>query len=75
ETVRDIRTCMDTGTGIFFKEQTVAALVEAVEKFEADQDFLKSEYIKLHASQFSRQVFADRYLDFLNQCQEKRPSL
>jgi glycosyltransferase involved in cell wall biosynthesis len=25
ETVRDIRTCMDTGTGIFFKEQTITA--------------------------------------------------
>ncbi|MBD2627633.1 MULTISPECIES: glycosyltransferase [Nostocaceae] len=74
ETVRDIRTCVDTGTGIFFRSQTVAALVEAVEKFEAYQDFLNYEYIRLHSTQFSRQVFAERYLDFLNQCQEKRPS-
>ncbi|MEA5549808.1 glycosyltransferase [Anabaena cylindrica UHCC 0172] len=73
ETVRDIRACFDTGTGIFFKEQTVIALVDAVEKFEAYQDFLKYEYIRLHATQFSRQVFADNYLGFLNQCQEKRP--
>jgi hypothetical protein len=45
--------------------------VEAVEKFEAYQDFLKYEYIRLHSTQFSQQVFANRYLDFLNQCQEK----
>lgn len=71
ETLRDIRTCMDTGTGIFFKEQTVKALVEAVEYFEAYQDIFKNEYIRLHANQFSRQVFVNQYLDFLNQCQEK----
>jgi glycosyltransferase involved in cell wall biosynthesis len=75
ETVRDIRTCVDTATGIFFKEQTVAALVETVEKFEAYQDFFTSEYIRLHSSQFSRQLFAENYLDFLYQCQETKASL
>ncbi|WP_353929324.1 glycosyltransferase [Okeanomitos corallinicola TIOX110] len=75
ETVSDICACVDTATGIFFKEQTVAALVEAVEKFEVQQHFFKYEYIKMHANQFSREVFADRYLNFLNQCQEKRPYL
>jgi glycosyltransferase involved in cell wall biosynthesis len=74
ETVRDIRTCVDTGTGIFFRSQTVAALVEAVEKFELYEAFLNYEYIRLHSTRFSRQVFAERYLAFLNQCQEKRPS-
>jgi glycosyltransferase involved in cell wall biosynthesis len=75
ETVRDIRACVDTATGIFFKEQTVAALVEAVEQFESQEKFFEYEYIKTHANHFSRQVFAERYLDFLNQCQEKQPNL
>ncbi|TAE57642.1 MAG: glycosyltransferase family 4 protein [Nostocales cyanobacterium] len=75
ETVRDIRACVDTATGIFFKEQTVAALVEALEKFEVHQDFFNYEYIKTHANLFSRQAFTNRYLDFLNQCQEKKPDI
>jgi len=73
ETVRDVRSYVDTGTGILFKEQTVAALVDAVEKFEISQDLFNYEYIRLHAAQFSRQVFAERYQEFLNKCKEHRP--
>ncbi|BAZ28196.1 group 1 glycosyl transferase [Cylindrospermum sp. NIES-4074] len=75
ETVRDIRICPDTGTGIFFRVQTEAALVEAIEKFEVYQDLINPQYTRSHAAQFSGQVFANRYLDFLDQCKEKRPSL
>ena len=53
--------------------QTEAALVEAVEKFEVYQDLFNPEYMRSHAAQFSPQIFADRYLDFLNKCKEKRP--
>jgi glycosyltransferase involved in cell wall biosynthesis len=70
ETVRDVRFHVDTGTGILFNEQTAAALVEAVEKFEVYQDLFNHEYIRLHTAQFSRPVFAERYQNFLNQCQE-----
>ncbi|MDF5711130.1 MAG: glycosyltransferase [Nostoc sp. S4] len=73
ETVRDIRSSVDTGTGIFFRTQTQAALVEAVEKFEVYQGSFNSEYMRSHAAQFSPQVFAARYLDFVNKCNEKRP--
>ncbi len=73
ETVRDIRSDVDTGTGIFFRTQTEAALVEAVEKFEVYQGSFNFEYMRSHAAQFSPQVFADRYLDFVNKCNEKRP--
>ncbi|BDI17921.1 hypothetical protein ANSO36C_37230 [Nostoc cf. commune SO-36] len=75
ESVRDIRSCVDTGTGIFFKTQTETALVEAVEKFEVYQGSFSSEYMRSHAEQFSPQIFADRYLDFVNKCNEKRPFL
>jgi glycosyltransferase involved in cell wall biosynthesis len=71
ETVRDIRSCVDTGTGIFFKTQTEAALVEAVEKFEMYEGSFSSEYMRSHAAQFSPQIFADRYLNFVNKCNEK----
>ncbi|MDZ8237832.1 MAG: glycosyltransferase [Nostoc sp. ChiQUE01a] len=73
ETVRDIRSNVDTGTGILFRTQTEAALVEAVEKFELYQASFNCEYMRSHAAQFSQQVFADRYLDFVNKCNEKRP--
>ncbi|BCL37437.1 glycosyltransferase [Nostoc sp. MS1] len=75
ETVRDVRSYKDTGTGIFFKMQTEAALVEAVEKFEMYQDALDPEYMRSHAAEFSPQNFAKRYLDFVDQCYQKKPNL
>ncbi|BAY40149.1 group 1 glycosyl transferase [Nostoc sp. NIES-2111] len=75
ETVRDVRFYKDTGTGIFFKMQTEAALVEAVEKFEMYQDALDPEYMRSHAAEFSPQNFAKRYLDFVDQCHQKKPNL
>jgi len=71
ETVKDLRFCKDTGTGILFPSQTTDALVEAVEKFEIYQNVLSPEYMRSHAAQFSPQVFAQRYLDFLNQHNKK----
>ncbi|QXE22067.1 glycosyl transferase group 1 [Richelia sinica FACHB-800] len=68
ETVKDIRNCTDTGTGIFFPEQTAAALVTAVEKFEAYQDLFNHDQIKEHAYQFSTSVFQQKYLSFVEQC-------
>jgi glycosyltransferase involved in cell wall biosynthesis len=76
ETVRDIRTSeVGTGTGIFFPNQTETDLVEAVQMFEAYEDKFNPEYARSHAAQFSPETFAERYLDFINTCNEKRPSL
>ena len=76
ETVRDIRFCEGgTGTGIFFPNQTVNDLVEAVESFEGYEGEFNPEYARSHAAQFNQQIFAERYLDFLNTCNQKRPSL
>jgi len=70
ETVRDIRQHPDTGTGLFFDRQTEAALVEAVEKFEACQETINPELVRSHAAQFAPKIFAERYLAFLEQsCQ------
>ena len=74
ETVRDIRTCIKTGTGIFFKQQTITSLVEAVQNFETYEDLFKHEYLRSHAEGFSSQVFANDYLDFLDSCQKQHHS-
>ena len=74
ETVRDITLLSDKGTGIFFRVQQEAALMEAVEKFEAYQDVFNPEYARQNAAQFSKQVFAEQYLEFLNTCKEKELS-
>ncbi|MBU7582487.1 MAG: glycosyltransferase [Nostoc sp. TH1S01] len=75
ETVRDVRSHKEQGTGIFFPEQTVAALTATVEKFEMYRNVFNPEYLRSHAVQFSPQVFAQRYLDFLNKCHKTRPYL
>jgi glycosyltransferase involved in cell wall biosynthesis len=71
ETVRDIRTCIKTGTGIFFKQQTITSLVEAVQNFETYEDLFKHEYLRSHAEGFSSRVFANDYLDYLDSCQKQ----
>ncbi|HYW20037.1 MAG TPA: glycosyltransferase [Nodularia sp. (in: cyanobacteria)] len=74
ESVRDLRSCMDTATGIFFSTQTEASVIEAVEKFEMYQSSFNPEYMRSHASQFSVQVFADRYLKFIDKCHKEKTS-
>lgn len=71
ETVRDIRSYGDTGTGTFFNQQTQASLIEAVETFEANREKFNPEYARKHAAQFSQQVFASRYLEFVHKCEQK----
>ncbi|MBD2437103.1 glycosyltransferase [Nostoc sp. FACHB-110] len=75
ETVQDVRLHPDQGTGIFFQEQTAAALTAAVEKFETYLNVFNPEYLRSHAAKFSSPVFAQSYLNFLNQCQKTRPYL
>ncbi len=65
ETVLDIRQHRDTGTGLFFAQQTEAALVEAVEKFEAYQGIFNPECARDRAAQFAPKIFEKRYLAFL----------
>jgi glycosyltransferase involved in cell wall biosynthesis len=65
ETVRSIEQYSDTGTGIFFATQTEAALMEAIEKFEAYQRVFQPEWIRTHATQFAADVFREKFLAFL----------
>lgn len=71
ETVRDIRSSPRTGTGVLFKTQTIAAIIEAVREFETCIGKFDSEYTKEHAAQFGAQVFARRYVEFVNGCEQK----
>ncbi len=75
ETVRDIRQHPDNGTGLFFEAQTTAALVEAVEKFEAYQGVFNPECARTHAAQFAPQIFAEHYLKFLQRSWQEFDSL
>lgn len=74
ETVRNLPDSLDTATGIFFKSQTTAAIMEAVQKFEIYQSSFNPKYMRSHAFQFSLQVFAQRYLKFIEQCQIQKTS-
>lgn len=65
ETVKDIDQYPDQATGLLFSPQTPAALVEAVECFEAKQDQFSPEVIYKQATQFSPQQFDRRYLELL----------
>ncbi len=71
ETVRDLQQHPETGTGLFFPEQTPQSLIKAVEAFEALQIQFQPEQARLNAIAFSPEVFAQRYLDFVEACYQK----
>jgi glycosyltransferase involved in cell wall biosynthesis len=66
ETVLDIRSHPDCGTGILFPVQTTAAVITAVSVFETYQQQFQSEQIRAHAESFAASVFRSRYLSLLD---------
>jgi glycosyltransferase involved in cell wall biosynthesis len=68
ETVKDIRTFPETGTGLLFFPQTVGALVEAVKNFTKIENKFNPENIRLQANKFSPKIFTKSYLEFLDHC-------
>lgn len=71
ETVRDLRQYPDSATGLLFPEQTEAALIEAVEKFEDSQIYFQAEIIRKQVFKFAPEIFKNRYLSFLEKCYEE----
>lgn len=71
ETVKDIRDYPQQGTGLLFKSQTPAALIEAVETFEQQQQTCNPEVCQLWASNFAPTIFKNRYISFLESCLQK----
>lgn len=71
ETVRDLHQYPDTATGLFFRAQSEAALIETVEKFEAYQKRFNPEVARSQAAQFAPKIFEERLMSFIeNSCQE-----
>jgi glycosyltransferase involved in cell wall biosynthesis len=74
ETVGDIRKHPDSGTGLFFLDQSPTALIEAVKAFEVLQGKLSPYQCRDNAAKFAPEVFGDRYLTFLESCERDYPS-
>ena len=53
-------------TAVFFKEQTVEALVEAIHVFEAAADRFDPKALRARAGQFDRAVFKDQLLGYVD---------
>jgi glycosyltransferase involved in cell wall biosynthesis len=54
-------TVIEEQTGLFFKQQTAASLVEAVERFEQQADSFDAQIIADHARQFSQPRFEQEF--------------
>jgi len=50
-------TVIPNETGLFFEEQSISAIVEAVERFERGKNQFEPERIRMHADKFSRDRF------------------
>jgi hypothetical protein len=48
-------------TGLFFDEQTVPAICEAVERFETTRDEFEPERIRAHAEAFDAERFRQKF--------------
>ncbi len=57
---------IDGKTGLFFTEQTVPSLVEAIQRFEATKDQFDPFFIKQHAAEFDRELFKKRIRDYVD---------
>jgi glycosyltransferase involved in cell wall biosynthesis len=62
ETVLDIRSHPERGTGILFPAQTTSAIIAAVSTFETHHHQFQAERIRTHAEGFATSVFRSRYL-------------
>ncbi len=57
-----LETLINMQTGIFFEEQTVASLINAVQEFECSQDRFESNIIRKNAEKYSRDRFRKEFL-------------
>ncbi len=60
-----LETVLDGVTGLFFAEQTLASLCEAVQRFEKSQTAFDPSTIRQHAARFSEDRFAREFSDFV----------
>jgi glycosyltransferase involved in cell wall biosynthesis len=62
-------TVVEGKTGIFFKNQTVKGLMQAVKKF--DKMNFSERILKVNAKKFSKEVFKKNILDEISKCSDK----
>lgn len=61
-----LETIIEGVTGLFFKEQTPQALIEAIAMFEKMEDRFDKKTIQEHTHQFSKQVFIHNFQAFVH---------
>jgi glycosyltransferase involved in cell wall biosynthesis len=72
ETVKDFRSWGDLGTGILFPDQTVSAIITALQAFEArSRDHCLPSVIQAHAQQFSDTNFQKKYVETIDRICQK----
>jgi glycosyltransferase involved in cell wall biosynthesis len=62
-----LETVVENVTGIFFEEQSIKSIVEAVELFEKKQEIFDPKTIRSHALQFSKQRFREQFRSFVEE--------
>ena len=64
---------VDNETGVFFSDETVASLNQAIEYFESNQNTFSSEKIVKHTQQFDSKVFKQQFSSFVQKkCVEEK---
>jgi len=58
-------------TGVFFNEQSVASIVDAVQRFESNQAQFVPATIRQHAERFSVAQFRERYTNFVDRAWDR----
>jgi glycosyltransferase involved in cell wall biosynthesis len=61
-----LETVIDGETGLFFTEQSVGAIVDAVRRFEREVHFA-AERVQANAQRFSAQIFRERFASFVSE--------
>ncbi len=56
----------DGNTGLFFRNQSISSLLEAVSKFEQVEDQFSAETIRLNATRFSRERFESDFKKYID---------
>jgi len=62
-----LETIIDGITGVFFKEQTVESLIEAIKRFEKIKDSFNSERIRENALRFDKEIFKRKIKAFIEE--------
>ena len=69
ETVRDLS--YNEPTGVFFPDQSVASIIEAVKTFEDNQGLFTPQNCRKNAEQFSEERFRNEFQEFVNNIMKK----